>query len=163
MRVLIFGNAGSGKTTLALALAREHGLAQLALDQLAWNAPAIRKPLAESAAEVRCFLGTHDAWVVEGCYGDLLELVLPSASEVRFLNPGIEVCVANCRARPWEPDKYASKGEQDERLGFLLEWVRAYETRPDEYSLARHRQLYESFLGKKQEVTRSAGQVQGIG
>src|SRR5438094_5435235 len=159
MRVLIFGNAGSGKTTLALALAREHGLAHVALDQLAWNAPAVRKPLEESAAEVRCFLGAHDAWVVEGCYGDLLEFVLPTATEVRFLNPGIEVCVANCRARPWEPEKYASKGEQDERLGFLLEWVRAYESRPDEYSLARHRELYESFRGKKQEVTRSASQV----
>ena len=154
MRVLIFGNAGSGKTTLALALAREHGLAQLALDHLAWNAPAVRKSFEESAAEVLCFLRAHDAWVVEGCYGDLLELVLPSATEVRFLNPGIDVCVAHCRARPWEPDKYASKGEQDERLGFLLEWVQAYETRPDEYSLARHRQLYASFLRKKQEVTR---------
>ena len=154
MRVLIFGNAGSGKTTLALALAREHGLAHLALDHLAWNAPAVRRPLEESAAQVRCFLGAHDAWVVEGCYGDLLELVLPRATEVRFLNPGIEVCVANCTARPWESEKYASKEEQDERLGFLVEWVRAYETRPDEYSFARHRQLYESFQGKKQEVTR---------
>ena len=159
MRVLIFGNSGSGKTTLAQSLAREHGLAHLALDQLAWSAPAVRKSFEESAAEVLCFLRAHDAWVVEGCYGDLLELVLPSATEVRFLNPGIEVCVAHCRARPWEPDKYASKGEQDERLGFLLEWVRAYESRPDEYSLARHRQLYESFRGKKQEVTRSASQV----
>jgi len=101
MRVLIFGNSGSGKTTLALALAREHGLAHLALDQLAWSAPAVRRPLEESAAQVRCFLGAHDAWVVEGCYGDLLELVLPSATEVRFLNPGIDVCVAHCRARPW--------------------------------------------------------------
>jgi adenylate kinase family enzyme len=159
MRVLIFGNSGSGKTTLAQALAREHGLAHLDLDRLAWSAPAVRKPLEESAAEIRYFLGAHDAWVVEGCYGDLLALVLPSATEVRFLNPGIDVCVANCRARPWEPEKYDSKEEQDGRLGYLLEWVRAHETRPDEYSLARHRQLYESFRGRKQEVTCSASRV----
>ena len=158
MRVLIFGNSGSGKTTLAQALASEHGLAYLALDRLAWSVPAVRKPLEQSVAEIGSFLNAHDAWVVEGCYGDLLELVLPGATEVRFLNPGIDVCVANCRARPWEPDKYLSKAEQDERLGFLLEWVRAYETRCDEYSLARHRELYDSFPGAKREVTCSSGQ-----
>jgi len=78
--------------------------------------------------------------------------VLPYASEVRFLNPGLEVCLANCRARPWEPEKYPSKEAQDENLEFLLGWVRHYQSRRDEYSLARHRELFEGFRGPKDEL-----------
>ena len=61
--------------------------------------------------------------------------------------------MAHCRARPWEPEKYASPEEQDERLAFLLDWVRSYETRDDEYGLARHRAVFESFDGPKREYT----------
>ena len=83
----------------------------------------------------------------------VLEQVLPYASEVRFLNPGVEACIANCRARPWEPEKYPSKEAQDEKLDFLLDWAREYETREDEYGLRRHRQVFEQFAGRKREYT----------
>ena len=152
-RILIFGNSGSGKSTMARDLSRRYGIAHLDLDLLAWSEPAVRKPLAESAAEIASFIRTHEEWVAEGCYADLLELLLEEASEVRFLNPGTDACVANCRARPWEPEKYSSKEEQDSRLGFLLGWVREYATRDDEYSLASHRALFERFRGPKQEYT----------
>ena len=79
--------------------------------------------------------------------------MLPYASEVRFLNPGLEVCLGNCRARPWEPHKYSSKKTQDENLDFLLDWVRKYASRADEYSLARHRELFEGFRGPKVELS----------
>jgi hypothetical protein len=78
---------------------------------------------------------------------------MPYASEVRFLNPGVEACIANCRARPWEPEKYPSKEAQDQKLDFLLHWVREYESRADEYSLARHRELFEGFRGPKTELS----------
>ena len=32
----------------------------------------------------------------------------------------------HCRARPWEPGKYATKADQDAKLPLLLDWVRAY-------------------------------------
>jgi adenylate kinase family enzyme len=153
MRVVIFGNSGSGKTTLARAIAREHGVPHLDLDSLAWAEAAVRRPPEESAAIISDFLSAHDRWVVEGCYGDLLEQVLPSATEVRFLNPGVEACVRNCESRPWEPEKYPSREDQDRRLPFLLEWVRQYATRDDEYSLARHQALFDAFAGVKLEVT----------
>lgn len=94
-----------------------------------------------------------NAWVIEGCYADLLEVALPFCTEVRFLNPGAEVCMANCRARPWEPEKYASKEGQEANLPLLLEWVREYERRSDEYSLSRHRELFDRFTGTKVEIT----------
>jgi hypothetical protein len=61
--------------------------------------------------------------------------------------------VAHCLARPWEPEKYSSKEEQDARLDFLLQWVREYESRTDEYSLFRHRLLFDDFEGPKREFT----------
>ena len=152
-RIVVFGNSGSGKTTLARVLASQYGLAHLDLDSLAWDSPGGRRSLTQSASTIRDFIHEHSEWVIEGCYGDLLEQVLPYASEVRFLNPGVEACIANCRARPWEPEKYPSKEAQDQKLDFLLDWVREYETRDDEYGLKRHRQVFDRFPGRKREYT----------
>ncbi len=156
-RIVIIGNSGSGKSTMAKELVTAHSLAHLDLDSLAWTSPAIRRPHEESIALLQEFLDTHPRWVVEGCYASLLEAVLLFASELRFLNPGLEACVRNCRTRPWEPHKFASKEEQDARLDFLLAWVQEYERREDEYSLAAHRRLYESFSGQKREYTSGPG------
>ena len=168
-RIVVFGNSGSGKTTLARVLTSQYGLAHLDLDSLAWDSSGVqvqtmtlddwaafvprRRSLTESASTISDFIHEHSEWVIEGCYGDLLEQVLPYASEVRFLNPGVEACIANCRARPWEPEKYPSKEAQNQKLDFLLDWVREYESRADEYSLARHRELFEGFRGPKVELS----------
>jgi adenylate kinase family enzyme len=155
-RILILGNSGSGKTTMARSLQQTHGLAHLDLDAIAWSQPGIRRPLAESESELVAFFNTNERWVIEGSYASLAEAVLPECEEFRFLNPGVDACVANCKQRPWEPEKYASMQEQNERLAFLLEWVRQYEARDDEYGLKAHRQLFESFAGNKQEYTSSS-------
>ena len=140
-KIVIIGNSGSGKSTMALALSREHGLTHLDLDTLAWEPviPPRRRPLADSLAEMAPFFAANENWVVEGCYADLIEAALVRCSRLIFLNPGIEACVSNCRTRPWEPHKYSSPEAQNENLEMLLRWVRDYETRQDEFSLASHR------------------------
>ena len=150
-RILILGNSGSGKTTMAQALHDEYGLPHLDLDTIAWASPGERLVLDESIAALEAFDRVHPSWVIEGSYASLARAALPLCTEFRFLNPGVEACVANCKARPWEPEKYASPEEQDERLAFLLEWVRAYGSRDDEYGLAQHRALYDAFEGEKRE------------
>jgi len=101
---------------------------------------------------VRRFIENNESWIIEGCYADIIEPILPDSEELIFLNPGVEVCMAHCRERPWEPEKFVPRQEQDENLENLIEWVRSYETRADEYGLRSHRALYESFQGKKREL-----------
>ena len=156
-RIVIIGNSGSGKTTMGDRLAAEHALPHLDLDSLAWESPGVRRPLEESIAMMHAFVEANLEWIVEGCYSGLVESILPFATELRFLNPGIDACVRNCRARPFEPHKYASREEQNARLEFLLSWVREYAVRDDEYSLAAHRRLFDAFAGPKLEYTESAG------
>ncbi len=151
MKIILLGNAGAGKSTLARKLMGGDGVSRLSLDQVAFAGGAERRPLADSLADVRRFLGAHASWIIEGCYADILQPILPECDELIFLNPGVEACVAHCRARPWEPDKFGSREEQDANLENLIGWVAAYETREDEYGLKRHRALFDAFEGKKRE------------
>ncbi len=151
MKVIVLGNAGAGKSTLARRLIAKQLAARLSLDEVAFHGGTERRLLQDSLADVKRFIANHKSWIIEGCYADIIELILPDCEELIFLNPGVEICIAHCRARPWEPEKFTSNQEQDENLENLVEWVRSYETRTDEYGLRRHRILYESFQGKKRE------------
>ena len=154
MRVAILGNSGSGKSTLAAWLAARSGVAQLDLDSVAWvpGEVAVARPAEHALANVRSFCASNNQWVVEGCYTSLIEQALLLRPLLVFLNPGVDRCVAHCQARPWEPHKYRSKHEQDERLGYLLAWVLVYCSRDGEMSLVAHRSCFDSYTGRKQEV-----------
>ena len=58
-RILLFGNSGSGKSSLARRLCGAKGLAHLDLDTLAWEptTPPTRRPLEESASEIDASTG----------------------------------------------------------------------------------------------------------
>lgn len=160
-KIVIFGNSASGKSTLAKQLCCAEGLAHLDLDSLAWalTSPPERKSLEESSREIESFLAYNTGWVIEGCYSDLIEIVLSDASEVIFLDLPIEECIANAKKRSWEPHKYESKQAQDKNLGMLLEWIGQYSKRTDTFSRAAHCALYESFNGRKTVYTRNEGRT----
>lgn len=151
-RIVIFGNSGSGKSTLATRCAESRGIKHLDLDDIAWKESAIRDELAVSAEKLRSFIDAHDEWVIEGCYGSLVSLAVREADEIVFLNPGIDACQENCRARPWERHKYPSEMAQNENLEMLLNWVSGYESRTDEFSRGVHLEIFEAFPGKKVEL-----------
>ena len=155
MKVILLGNAGAGKSTLAKKLIAKQDAARLSLDTVAFCGGTERRSLQDSLADVRRFMESNESWIIEGCYADIIAAVLPDCEELVFLNPGVETCVAHCRARPWEPEKFGSSREQDANLENLIEWVRSYETRDDEYGLRRHRALYDSFQGNKREFSHS--------
>lgn len=151
MKIVLLGNTGAGKSTMAKRLIGSKKIARLSLDEIAWNEGAERRPLPESIALLNGFLNQNDQWIIEGCYGDLIEAVLPHCDELRFLNPGIEVCVVHCCQRPWEPEKFESLQAQQSMLSSLINWVKEYESRSDEYGLQRHRELFNAFTGRKHE------------
>lgn len=151
MRIVLLGNAGAGKSTMAKRVIGDRTVPRLSLDEIAWAEGAQRRPLQESLGELSRFLTTYTHWVIEGCYGDLVEAALHECTELRFLNPGVDACVTHCRQRPWEPTKFDSPKEQAAMLDHLIEWVRQYEIRDDEYGLKRHRAIFDAFDGRKRE------------
>ena len=152
-RVIIFGNSGSGKSTLSKKLEIQYGLESLDLDTLAWTKenPPNRRRIIDSQKELDIFTEKNKKWVIEGCYADLIQLIVPQADNLIFLNPGVEACIQNCKKRPWEPHKYESPELQNKNLDMLLSWVREYPIREDEFSLTAHQKIYENFPGKKHE------------
>jgi len=156
MKVIILGNAGAGKSTRARKLIARQPAARLSLDQVAFAGGTERRPLQDSVDAVRRWISEQESWIIEGCYADMIEPVLAEADDLIFLNPGVDVCTSHCRSRPWEPDKFSSPHEQEENLDNLIQWVRSYETRADEYGLSRHRSLYQSFAGRKRELCHPA-------
>ena len=153
MRILIFGNSGSGKTTLAQTLATKHRLAHLDLDSIVWEPGqiAVQRSADAIAASLRQFLAEHEAWIIEGCYGELIEAATTHCTELFFLNPGLAGCLANNRRRPWEPHKYASLEEQDTMLEALQAWVADYYTRTGPWSYQEHRRIFDGYTGRKVE------------
>jgi adenylate kinase family enzyme len=154
MRIAILGNSGSGKSTLARWFAEQSGAALLDLDTVAWAPGRIAVPrLDEDAgADVQNFCSVQGSWVIEGCYANLVRAALSFEPLLLFLNPDKEQCIANCQSRPWEPHKYSSKTQQDERLSFLLSWVDDYYTRNGEMSLSAHVECFHAYAGPKEEL-----------
>ena len=153
-RVLIFGNSGSGKSMLAKCLASSDDLAHLDLDSLAWQAyeppkPPQRMPLNESEHSLRTFIQDNQNWVVEGCYTDLLQLLVGNVTELIFMNLPVDLCIENAKQRPWEPHKYSSKQAQDANLSMLIEWIAQYDLRDDTFSRRAHEDFYSAFQSKK--------------
>jgi len=157
-KILIFGNSGSGKSTLAKKMSTKHNVAHLDLDTIAWQAtlPPTRMPIADSEIQLKCFIDVNEHWVVEGCYSDLLELVINKADELIFLNLSIDDCILNAKNRPWESHKYESKAAQDANLAMLIEWISQYPERKDHFSQQAHNQLFNAFTGKKAMYTSNA-------
>ena len=150
MRYLVVGNSGAGKSTLAKRLPGAH----LDLDTLAWDPGPKRRAIAASARELDAFIAANERWVIEGCYADLLALAAPRATTLVFVDPGVDACIANARARPWEPHKYKTKAEQDANLEMLVGWIREYAIREDPvFSLAAHRAFFDAFTGTKHHLT----------
>lgn len=151
MRVVVFGNSGAGKSTLARSLA-EQGLAHLDLDTLAWQPtdPPQRTPLDQAGLAVRAFVDQHPDWVIEGCYADLIGLVVDAATRLVFLDASVETCQAQARLRPWEPHKYDTAEAQNANLPMLLDWIAGYPTREGPLGRPAHLALFEAFEGDKE-------------
>jgi len=155
VRLVVIGNSGSGKSTFARRAAAEHDLVYLELDTIVWegHGAPVERPREVARAQLAAFVAQHERWVIEGCDGDLAEAALPACTELVFMNPGVDACVANNRRRPWEPHKYDSAADQARMLPALLAWVESYYMRDDVRSYAYHRRVFDAFGGAKRELS----------
>lgn len=165
MRAIIIGNSGAGKTTLARQLLSDFpssghndnaDRAILNLDSIAWDQPingqVRRRSFDDSLAEIDRFIRQSKHWAIEGCYGELIEAIMPKATVLYWLDPPLETCLDRCRNRAWEPDKFATLDEQNAALAYLLEWVATYDDRDDEFGRAYHARVFDQFLGEKHRL-----------
>lgn len=154
MKVIVIGNSGTGKSTHARMLAQEHGLEHLDLDSIMWepNQIAVLRPTADVQRDLKDWVGQRDRWVVEGVYGEIASSILAADVHLHFLNPGLDVCLRNNAARPWEPEKYETPELQQSMYETLIDWVKGYYTRDDAWSYAYHRAMYDGFSGTKTEI-----------
>ena len=165
MRTAIIGNSGAGKSTLARTLTSEKNTPLLDLDTIVWEPNQIAMPRdpAEVLLDLERFCNSNSSWVVEGCYANCIQAILQYEPELIFLDPGRDTCLSNCRNRPWEPHKYASKAEQDTKLEFLLQWVADYYERDGDMSYDAHRTLFETYPGPKRHVQSFSAQQSVLG
>ncbi len=96
MKISTIGLAGSGKTTLANRLAKKHSLPCLHLDEL-WfkhgghqidqsDIAALESMRANMRAEISGFVHTHNAWIVEGNYLRVQNIISDRADMILYLD-----------------------------------------------------------------------------
>ena len=77
-RVVVCGNSGGGKTTLAIEMSRRLGLPVIHLDQHFWRPGWVPTP-GDEWREVHRGLVAGDAWIIDGSYAGTMEQRLTRA------------------------------------------------------------------------------------
>jgi len=154
-KIFIFGNSGSGKSTLAKRLSSQQALTYLDLDNIAWQSanPPQRATLDASLKQLNDFMAQNSAWIIEGCYGDIISSAIEQADGVIFMDLPVEHCIENAKSRPFEPHKYASKQAQDDNLDLLLSWIANYTDRDDWSGYHYHNRLFKECTILKQRIS----------
>src|ERR1700684_2830604 len=80
-RVIVTGLAGSGKSTLSIALAAKTGLRVIHLDLHFWK-PGWVAPSETEWREKQCGVLAGNAWIADGNYPETLDLRLGTAGTV---------------------------------------------------------------------------------
>src|SRR5688572_26030956 len=91
-RVLVIGSGGAGKSTLARQMGERLRLPVVHLDALYWGAGWTATPKDEWARTVARLI-VADAWVMDGNYSGTLDLRIPAADTIVFLDFPRVVCL----------------------------------------------------------------------
>jgi adenylate kinase family enzyme len=156
-RTVIIGNSGSGKSHLAKSLATIYSAPLVQLDQLFWMPGGFneQRPKDEIKNEIER-KRKDSSWIVEGVFGELAELFLPSAQSLIFLDLDWTVCRAGLLARGSESSKQLETAKAEENFEKLLLWAEQYRARTNSCSHSGHLQLFSNFAGQKFKFTRRA-------
>lgn len=84
-RVLIIGVCGAGKSTLALKIHQKTGLPLIHLDQQFWKPGWVETASEEWRSKVT-ELVARDAWIIDGNFASSLDIRIPRADTVIYLD-----------------------------------------------------------------------------
>ncbi|MBX5186669.1 AAA family ATPase [Rhizobium sp. NZLR5] len=160
-RVFMMGNGGTGKTWLAHRIGERLRRPLIHLDDIHWEPCGYgiardrtrRDTMVNAAAET-------DRWVMEGVYGELVNMALDRVTALIWIDLPDEVCIANIKERGIQ-----GGGTQTQFVD-LLKWVAEYRIRANNWnSFDAHARLFSAFPGPKwllsdrEAVTRLAGSL----
>jgi len=107
-RIVVAGTSGSGKTTMARALAERLGTAHVELDRLYWERDWTSAADDVFRDRVVAALAT-DRWVIDGNYQQVRDLYLPLTDTVVWLDLPLRTCLRRVVARTY---RRARSGEE---------------------------------------------------
>lgn len=142
-RVVIIGNSGSGKSHLAEKLSSIIQSPIINLDKLFWASDDFsRKRDKDIVHQLILDHTKKDKWILEGVFGDLANVAISKADTLIFLNKKWLECERALLERGLQT-------ATQENFNALLVWAEQYWIRKSTSSHEGHRQIFESFTGKK--------------
>ncbi len=142
LRIVVMGNSGSGKSSLAARVGPALHLPIYDLDHFHWQEEGGKRDEAEATTLVRQRAETSD-WIIEGVYGRLIETALPRTNVLIWLDLPWWECREGLLSRGTQ------HGETESDHAALLAWAAEYWTRTTSSSYAGHLRLFETFAGGK--------------
>lgn len=125
-RWLVLGHSGAGKSTLAVDLGQSLGLPVIHLDKLSWRPGWQELDRTEFVQQMRDALG-GDRWIIDGNYTGTLNMRLPRAQAVVWLDYSLPLCLwgVGRRIARWRGRVRPDMGEGcPERLDWeFIHWV----------------------------------------
>lgn len=128
MKIAILGFSGCGKSTLAQKLGKKYNLPVLHLDRIQFAANWVERELEDKLRDTADFLDSHDSWVMDGNYSNLLqERRLEEADRIIILELNCFVCLWRILKR-WLTYKGRSRPDMaagcEEKVDWeFLRWV----------------------------------------
>ena len=110
-RILITGNAGAGKSTLANDVASRLEFRYVCLDRLVWRSGWAQTPRGKRDRRIR-EIANEEAWVIDG----VSDIALGAADTVVFLNVSRRVSYWRVAKRNW---KFLFRSRPDLHSGYL--------------------------------------------
>jgi adenylate kinase family enzyme len=148
-RTLIIGNSGSGKSTLAEAMANLALIPRIDLDLLHWEQDGYGSKRNEHDARMMVLeVSNQPRWIIEGVFGWLVEVAIPKATALIWLDFPWSLCHAGLLARGLR------RGATSQNAAELMEWAEAYWTRQTSTSFAGHSKIFNEFSGTKLRLQR---------
>jgi len=142
-RVLIIGPGGAGKSTLARRLAEATGLPVIHLDARYWRPGWDATPAGEWRKLVSALVDAPE-WIMDGNYGGTLDLRIPAADTIIYLDWSRARCiwgVVKRRLRPGTSSPSRAVGCPERLSPEFLWWIWTYPTRRRPDILRRLREV----------------------